>query len=748
MSDTTRFSSLFVRSTAAVVLVAFLAIVGWAAPASAAGTTYYVDCAGGSDSNNGTSPNSAWGTLGKVNSTTFSAGDAILFNRGVTCSGTLWPKGSGSDGSPITIGDYGSGSLPVIDGGSNQAAIKIYNQQYWHIQNIETTGGTIFGIYIAGDIPGFLNHFRVTNVVAHDVYGPVDDKESGLIVITPEAADTFFNDVIIDGATVYNTTQWSGIIVGQDDFGNKVTSPRSTNVTIRNSSVHDVYGDAIVLFQVNNGLIETSVAWNTGQKPNSGVGTPNSIWTWMCGNCIVQFNEGYLSDSPAHDGGVYDIDYGSWDNIIQYNYAHDAQGYCVAVFGIEATGTTTNSIVRYNICSNNARDPKLVDRQGDIFIDVWAGGRLNGVQVYNNTIYWNPAANFPALKQTGTFIADLPNFFNNNIIYSTVPKLIDSNASMTLDHNLYWYTGADDPIWIYNKKTYTSLSAYQAGSGQDIHGLYADPRLNDPTYHGIGMPVTAFTLLNDSPAIDAGMDVGSMGAQDFFGNLIPQGSYDIGANEYPSGAPPSTPLPTDTPQPTPTATDVPLATDTPLPTPTATDVPEATNTPIDTPLPTQTAAATDVPEATNTPADTPLPTLTATATGLPAATDTPAPTATPGGSTVMHVEDIYTTDANGVPKDTFIAGTDDIYYRVQILDQNGNPVSGVSVTCELLFPSGSRWLDQTSITGADGWALFEKATQKSNASGVYTVYVMNVVLDGATYDPNANVKDSHQFTMQ
>jgi parallel beta-helix repeat protein len=72
--------------------------------------TYYVDNQG-NDNNNGTSPSSPWKTIAKVNSTTFSSGDQILFKKGGTWYETIQVKNNN-----ILYGAYGSGSLPVIDG--------------------------------------------------------------------------------------------------------------------------------------------------------------------------------------------------------------------------------------------------------------------------------------------------------------------------------------------------------------------------------------------------------------------------------------------------------------------------------------------------------------------------------------------------------------------------------------------------------------------------------------------------------
>jgi hypothetical protein len=61
-------------------------------------------------------------------------------------------------------------------------------------------------------------------------------------------------------------------------------------VTVRNSVVHDIYGDGIVLFRVKNGLIDSNAAWRTGMQPAQSIGTPNAIWTWMCTDCVVSKN--------------------------------------------------------------------------------------------------------------------------------------------------------------------------------------------------------------------------------------------------------------------------------------------------------------------------------------------------------------------------------------------------------------------------------------------------------------------------
>jgi hypothetical protein len=76
------------------------------------GTTYYVSPSG-NDNDAGTSPSTAWATTDKVNSTTFSPGDSILFEGGETFSGGLVFTESGTAANPIIIGSYGSGRATI-----------------------------------------------------------------------------------------------------------------------------------------------------------------------------------------------------------------------------------------------------------------------------------------------------------------------------------------------------------------------------------------------------------------------------------------------------------------------------------------------------------------------------------------------------------------------------------------------------------------------------------------------------------
>ena len=415
------------RSYMRGLLVAFSCLL---ASDVAFGATYYVDCTAGSDSATGTSESAAWRTTAKVSDTTFSPGDVVLIRRGSLCTGMLWPKGSGTPGAAIRLSAFGTGALPIIDGGLEQAAIKLFNQQGWEIENLETTGGEPYGIYIGADA-GQLKHFRIRNTVITHVRGQVKAKKSGLVVVAA-VEPAALEDIVIDGVVARHTTQWAGVIVQGASRTNRIR-----DVTVRNTIVHDVFGDGIVLFQVENGLVEKSAAWLTGLQPVHTIGTPNGIWTWRCRNCTVQLTEGFFIDSPGVDGGVYDIDWGNDANIVQHNYGHDAQGYCVSVFGAEKE-VTTDSVVRHNLCVNNGRSPKLARRQGDLYIYTWDGGSLDGVLVHDNTFYWNPPLDVSAFQiNQVAFTGSRTNRIFNNVIHSAVPAQLQSHPQLQMDGNVF-----------------------------------------------------------------------------------------------------------------------------------------------------------------------------------------------------------------------------------------------------------------------------------------------------------------------
>ena len=232
-----------------------------------------MDCSSDAPNNDGKSADSPWTTLQQVNAHVFTAGDEVRFKRGSVCHGMLWPKGSGSDSVPVRMTAYGTGMRPKIVAESRtEAVLKLFNQEYWNIDSVDISGANKFGVFVSGD-KGILHHIHLANLAVHDVGGvEMKHKESGLIVISPGSVDQRFDDVLVDGVTAYNTQQWAGIMVGGGNFGFPPESTWSTHVTIRDSIVHDVQGDGIVLFRVRDGRISLKRGVEHGNAGNGKYG--------------------------------------------------------------------------------------------------------------------------------------------------------------------------------------------------------------------------------------------------------------------------------------------------------------------------------------------------------------------------------------------------------------------------------------------------------------------------------------------
>ncbi len=504
--------------------------------------TYYLDCS--ASANGSGTQASPWNSLVSVNAFTFLPGDRLLLNRGTACNGALTPQGSGAANTPIVIDAYGTGAQPVINGGSAQAALTLFNQQYWEINNLEITGGNRYGVYVSGNTPNAsINHIYLRNLNVHGAtFTSTKRADSGEVFISTKGYGQIVNDVLIDGVTAHDSHVSEGIFVSAGGAwieGNAVSQPLGNNVTVQNSTAHDIYGDGILISELNHGLLQMNVVYNSGLCPNCTGSTPVGLWEWYCHTCTVQNNESYANQSWGVDGGDFDIDYFNNNNVVQYNYGHDSAGYCIAFFGAGGRASLDN-IFRYNVCSNNGQRSDL-SKQGEVFVHTWDQGSLNGVQIYNNTFFWNPASNAAAFSTiTATYSGGDPRFFKNNIIYATVPGMIQTTSAFILDSNIYWTISASRPTWQVDAATCASFSAYQAGASQDLHSHYTDPMLRIPNYHAAGRPATAFDLLPGSPAAGTGANVCtgisgcSMGAQDFWRHPLPAGTgYNIGAYQGP-----------------------------------------------------------------------------------------------------------------------------------------------------------------------------------------------------------------------
>ena len=449
------------NSGRAIFFACFLfSLIGHAQSNSAAEShAHFLDCSS-AESGDGSLAH-PWNTLATAAAKPLLPGDSLALKRGTFCRGAFAPQGSGAKGAPIRLTAYGEGPRPrIVASSTDRQVLLLSNQEYWQVDSLDLSGANTYGIYVTGD-NGTLHHIYLKNLAVHDVNGgALKNKDNGLVVVGPSKLGAAFDDVLIDGIDAAHTNQWVGILVGGGPFYIPPDAFINSRVVIRNSTVHDVYGDGIVLFRDSNSSIETSVAWETGKQPTETTGTPNAIWTWTCTDCTVQDNEAFLTDSPGVDGGAYDIDWSNTRNVVQRNYAHDTQGYCFAVFA--AGYITADSVVRGNLCIDNGLSPRLAAMQGAAYISTWNGGVIRNLLIENNTFVWNPpVASAAALVDTSSVDGGSIRFIGNRIESSAI-LFYRSNANFAPSGNHYRYTGTYDPRFTLGDHKDASLADLQA----------------------------------------------------------------------------------------------------------------------------------------------------------------------------------------------------------------------------------------------------------------------------------------------
>ncbi|MFD0714494.1 right-handed parallel beta-helix repeat-containing protein [Paenibacillus sp. GCM10027626] len=505
----------------------------WLAAQAAGGSTYYVDPAG-SDTNNGLSEGTAWATLAKVNATTFSPGDRILFKAGGTWTGQLWPKGSGSAGSPIAVDRYGSGSTPVIAGDNTAdpaitAAIKLENQSYWTVQNLAVTFDTSAsdnwrrsGVYIHASVPGtyrsiHLKNLDIYNVKSISCWECTDGNgqpagafnNAAIFVMTEEdpnnyggspnpVIDAKFDDLLIQGNYIHDST---GIgILMMNRFGPITADPElnfhySTNVHVIGNTIRNIGRDGIVIGGADAPVIEYNAAYDLGHISRHGVSDQRLIagmFAFVSRNPLFQFNEvARIADlGPGQDGEAWDNDWGNTGTTTyQYNYSHDNAGGII----LQQENTRTNWLVfRYNISQNDGAGTDLGAR---FLID------KPGVQAYNNTIY--TTGKIQAYCQLGDPNAvcgrDLKQnvYFWNNLFVANEGRF---DGDYSYDYNVF--AGFTGPA--------------------DAHKLTADPLLQAPGTGTDGLAsVGGYRLVSGSPALASGTAVSYNGGRDYWGNAVP-----------------------------------------------------------------------------------------------------------------------------------------------------------------------------------------------------------------------------------
>ncbi len=483
------------------------------------GQTYYIDSEGGSDTANGRSESHAWKTFANLNATIFDAGDSILLKRGsVWTNSSIFPKGSGSAGSPVILSTYGTGAKPQINGSGTQlAALILLNQEYWDIEEIELTNWATsnlsakrYGAYVLLNDYGTSRHIRLRNLVIHDVNGNPASKECGAIFfeVIGNSTPSWYDSLIVEGCDIYdvgpiaigNTSSWASRTLTV----NSTWFP-STNIYWRNNTIRRTVRNGIIVRVARRPILEYNILQECA-KDSSG----NAMFAFNCDSATMQYNEAFLTryNDGDVDAGGFDADYRCKKTIIQYNYSHDNE-YGGIVIVSDGSGTSTfndSAIVRYNILRDNLRH------------GIRVSGNVSNALIYNNTLYSGTDAGAVTVlwhKSWGGY-PDRTSYYNNIFEAKKRGSLYDLGNST---NNLF---------------DYNVFHGFASGEPSDAHKLNSDPLFVAADSAQTGWS-TAFglRLQPTSPAINSGVAITGGQNIDYCGNHVPSGSaIDRGAIEY------------------------------------------------------------------------------------------------------------------------------------------------------------------------------------------------------------------------
>ncbi len=392
----------------------------------------------------------------------------------------------------------------VLDGTGltrDEAMIRIENLDDIRIQGLEIRNNVMndaIGIYIGGSG----HSISVSDCYIHDIHFSAD----------PQAAvneQTNAQGIIVYGT---DTTACSGIYI----TGNELAHCRlgySEGIALNGNVENFVVADNYVHHLTNIGIDiiggEETCPVDSLDVARNGL---------VAGNRVEYCLSAY--DSSA---GIY-VDGGHNVRIFYNRCAHNNYGIEV---GCENRGKEArNIVVRNNFLLRNTETGLALggyDYPG-------GSGKVRDCEIANNTFWMNDSL------QTGSgslFLTYAENCrLQNNLFVTDTDDLLyaeNEQPGLVMDYNLYYDTDGDDTDngFDFDGTAYTGLAGFRSGTGLEIHGFYANPRLQTDS---TGLP----RLTENSPVNTGNPTYEPLtGETDFFGRTRVVGAaVDNGAEEW------------------------------------------------------------------------------------------------------------------------------------------------------------------------------------------------------------------------
>ena len=538
------------------------------------GINYYVDFTIGNDSNNGTSPSTAWKTIDKVNDemSNFVAGDSVLFKRGDTWDGErLYIENiQGSELNDIVFGAYGNGNKPVINSVLTQTHAwtdtggniwKATNPPADHPERMLINGVEKLRANIQSELDGINFFWRYDNSTS-DLFiystvnpnGVVDVKYApDFPVIVGYTEHITMENMDLQGGwtAIYINTNAKSITLDSMNIGKYSASGLVTNTGSNNPAE---YPQNILIKNCNFDAFFTldySMAGSYPESSDRGCGDgirAEALTEGEIENCYFK-NWGHASiglsggsDQKATNIKVHnniltspDICYGGRLGVEDANYNE--------IFFNQIINTSVQSQLdgqynsyHHNIFNGTTNSPLVADVV-DAGVEMQAYSNQEVKQnVFENNIILNTEG--PGFRISGNNEYDIHhNIIKNNIIYNCGTTI--NGKSLVTESNLYELTYDNSFLnnAIYNSTTTQTcdfrgtvydVAGFNALTGTDGYTM-SENIANNPVF--VDEPNDDFHLQASSPCIDAGTETDSN--RDYDNAPIPlMEKPDIGVYEY------------------------------------------------------------------------------------------------------------------------------------------------------------------------------------------------------------------------
>lgn len=252
-------------------------------------TDYYFSSLAGDDSRTAAQAQSSstpWKSVDKLNAifATLKPGDNVFFKRGDVFSGTITAAASGNASSPITIGAYGSGVLPVVSG---LVSLSNWGNTGDKIWEADASFATAINVALVNGTPQTIGR-----------YPNATDANAGYLTYESHSGNASITD-----QQLASSTDWTGgeVVIRKNRWvldRNKITAYNGNTIFYTSQSGYEASDNYGYFFQNHRAALDHVGEWyfNSGTK-KVGIynnGKPSGVEVSAVNTLLSIVNQNYI----------------------------------------------------------------------------------------------------------------------------------------------------------------------------------------------------------------------------------------------------------------------------------------------------------------------------------------------------------------------------------------------------------------------------------------------------------------------